>query len=471
MGRPHDRLTALDASFLHLEHEGTPMHVGAVSTFEAPPLLDRRGHVRIRAIRRELAARLDLVPRFRQVVREVPFGAGLPVWADDPDFDIANHVKVVRLSRPGDERGLLDLAVELHRPLLDRTRPLWELWFVEGLDGGRIAQVEKVHHAMIDGVSGVDVASVLLDLAPTRARSVPPPWTPRLAPPAARRFADALLDRSAAPLVALRTATRGITRPGSWFPTTAGTVRDVARALATTGIAPRTSLNSSVGTARRLVVIRQQLAEVKAAGRPHGASVNDVVLCAVSEGLRALLAGRGELHHGLSLTALVPVSLRAESEHLQLGNRVGAIFAPLPVGTADPFVRLRAISGALARAKARRDAAAANRVLGAADLLPPVLVGAVAQLVHRQPFVNLVVTNVPGPPVPLYAMGARMLETFPLVPLAGNLTLGVAILSYDGQLNLGVHADPEACPDLDVFVAGVERGFALLAVPAEVDVG
>ena len=460
------RLTALDTSFLRMERADLPMHVGAVSTFEGGPLLNRRGRLRIRAIRSEVERRLHLVPRFRQVVREIPLGAGLPVWVDDPTFDISKHVRTATVAPPGDERQLLDFTTELHRQVLDRSRPLWELWCVEGLAGGRVALIEKVHHAMIDGVSGVDVATVLLDLTPDFHPTVAPAWQPGRVPSAPQRLIDAVVDRALLPAAFGRTMLAGWRHPQSWLRPSLEGGHDTWRALGGLERAPSTSLNGPVGTERRLAVIRQPLDQVKEAGGRYGATVNDVIVAAVTHGLRELLDGRGELHDRLVLKALVPVSLRSGAERGQLGNRVGALVAPLPVGIPDPVARLRFISDELHEMKARGDAAASARLLDWANWWPPRLISAAGPLVRRQPFVNVVVTNVPGPPVPLYALGARMLDTCPVVPLGGNLPLGVAILSYNGQLNIGVHADPDACPDLDVFTAGVDRGFAhLVAEP------
>ena len=449
------RLTALDTGFLRAEEPGVPMHVGAVSVFEGERLLDGAGRVRIDEIRRAIADRLHLVPRLRQVVREVPLGVGLPVWVDDVDFDIAAHVQVVTLDPPGGEEQLLRLTTGLHAALLDRSRPLWELWFVDGLAGGRVGLVEKVHHAMVDGVSGVDVATAILDLEPDPPAPAPaPPWRPERAPGAAALALEALADRVVTPGDVVR-AVAGAVRAAR--PTAAAVVGLEEEGL----FAPRLSLNGPVGWGRRLEAIRLPLEEVRAIGRAHDATVNDVVLAAVAGGLRQLLLARGE-RLDRDVKAFVPVSLRADHEHLELGNRVGGLFAPLPVGLPEPGVRLWVVSTWTKRAKRSSAPATLSGLLGAFDRLPPRIVGPVSRLIRHQPFVNLVVTNVPGPSFPVYLMGARMLETLPVVPLGANLTLGVGVLSYDGVLNLGVQGDTDACPDLDVFIDGLGESFAHL---------
>jgi WS/DGAT/MGAT family acyltransferase len=458
-----DRLGAVDATYLAIEDPRTPLHVASIGIFDRGNLCDEHGALRLDEVRARIDARLGMLPRLRQRVVEVPFGVGRPLWVDAVDFDIADHVDCVSLPSPHDEAALLRLAEELVMQPLDRGRPLWHLRFVTGLTGGRVALIERAHHAMVDGVSGVDVSLVLLDATPDAPDTPAADWQPRPVPSPTDRLLSAFVDRGLAPVeAALRTAAR--------FGRPADVVRGIADAMSTVGtlrrdglLAPRCSLNRPIGTTRLLSLVRQRLDAVHDAGAATGATVNDVVLTAVAGGLRELLLGRGEaLPAGLRLKVLVPVSVRGNEESMMLGNRVGALLAPLPVGIGDPHARLAATASITKALKHSDEAATADQLLRLADLLPQSVAELVQRGVHHQPFVNMVVTNVPGPPFPLYAMGARMLEAFPVVPLGGNMPLEVAILSYDGALNLCVTSDRTTCPDAPAFVHGLEHSFEVL---------
>lgn len=460
-GHPIDRLTALDASFLHMERVGLPLHVASVATFEGGQLLDARGRLRLRELRAQVSARLDDLPRLRRRVVWPPLGAGRPCWVDDPDFDVDDHVDSVTLA-PGSGSGALRRhAEQVVAQSLPLDRPLWHLRFVTGLPDGRVGLIERVHHALVDGVSGVDVATVLFDLTPDVEPSRPTTWTPAPAPSTAALALQGLASQSVAPVRALRSAAGALTHPvdavrrGAHLATALGTV-------ALDGVvAPRSSLNVPVGPSRQLAWIEARLRDVKEAGRIHRATANDVVLASVAHGLRALLLARGD---GIAadevLKVLVPVSLRDEGQRGALGNRVGALLLRLPIGIADPIDRLQAVARTTERLKQRREATTTDLLLGLADLLPAGLSGRLARLTGEQRLVNVVVTNVPGPPFPLYCRGARMIDAFPVVPLGGNMAIGVAILSYDGALNVSLTADPEAVPDLEVLRGGIEDGFA-----------
>jgi WS/DGAT/MGAT family acyltransferase len=466
-----ERLTALDAGFLHMERDGLPLHVASVATFEGAPLLDEDGRLPLEELRSQVVARLASLPRFRRRLAWTPFGIARPCWVDDPDFDVTHHVDAVDLgdAEVGDTgegagdglAGLRRLAEQLVAERLPYDRPLWHLRFVTGLPGGRVGMIERVHHALVDGVSGVDVATVLLDLTPDALPVAPQPWTSPPAPGPLALLAGGVADRAATTLRLARAAAANVSRPLSAIRSIAATA-DAVAALAGDGLfAPRSLLNVPTGADRRLAWIGVRLDEVRRAGKDHDATVNDVVLCAVAHGLRALLLERGEVIDGGDiLKVLVPVSVRGDAERGSLGNRVGALLLPLPIGLGDPTERLEAIAATTKRLKARREATAVDGLLTAAGFLPAALDGPIARLTGRQPFVNVVVTNVPGPPVPLYCRGARMLDAFPVVPLGGNLPLGVAILSYDGALNVSITADGAAFPDLDTVRLGIEEGFA-----------
>jgi diacylglycerol O-acyltransferase len=458
-----DRLAAMDEAYLVAEEPRAPLHVASLGIFEGHGLCDARGRLRLRAIRTRIASRLDLLPRLRQKVAPVPFDLNRPVWIDDVDFDIANHVDAVALGRPNDEAALVHLAEAVVMEPLDRSRPLWHMRFVTGLEGGRVALIERAHHAMVDGVSGVDVSLALLDLTPDAPDVDASRWDPQPAPSQQELLAGGIADRLSAPLTATTRALRSLRAPVA----VAREVRSVAAALGELrhdGVrAPHCSLNRPIGDTRQLLFVREQLEAVRAAGAPYGATVNDVVLAAVTSGLRALFLERDEpIPSDRVVKALVPVSVRTDGESMALGNRVGGLVAPLPVGIGDPHERLRRIAATMAALKASGEASTADRMLRAADLLPPSLAHLVARGLNHQPLVNMVVTNVPGPSFPLYAMGARMLEAFPIVPLGGNMTLEVAVLSYDGALNVSVTADRDACPDAATFARGIEHGFAAL---------
>jgi WS/DGAT/MGAT family acyltransferase len=465
-----DRLSALDASFIWFERPGAPAHIGSVATFEAAPLLRRSGRLRLDEIRRRIEARLDPLPRLRRRLATVPYDLDRPFWVDDPDFAIARHVTERRLPPPGDDATLRRVAGELLSEVLPRDRPLWDLHVLTGLDGGRVGLVQRIHHALVDGVSGVDLAALVLDLEPDVPAPPPPPArTVAPLPDDAALVNAGLRHRAADPLRLARAAAHTARHPAGL----AGALRTVARglgpALADGGLAPHSSLNGPLLGGRRLAWLRTDVASARAAGHRAGATLNDVVLAAVTGGLRRLLLDRGEtLPHDAVLKALVPVSLRSAGDHDATGNLVGAIYAPLPLGIGDPARRLIAVAEAMRRCKSRPEADALGVVLAAADALPPFAARWLTGTFNHQPFVNLVVTNVPGPPCPLYLAGARMLEAYPVVPLAANLTVGVAVLSYDGSLAIALTADDRACPDVDVFAEGIVASLAQLGVP---DVG
>jgi diacylglycerol O-acyltransferase len=468
------RLSTLEASYLCFEHPGRPIHVGAIAVFEGAPLLDADGRLRLDDIRAHVASRVPLLPRLRQRMARGRLGLDRPRWVDDPSFDVADHVTEVALPAPADEADLRRVAEELHTAPLDLERAPWDAHFVTGLAGGRVALVERAHHSLVDGVGGIDLAAVLLDI--DAAGTVPVATVlgsspaPEEAPPPAGVAGQAgrLLT---APLRAgasvLQPIAGGVLHPLA----TARQAVAVAGALATVVdnglLAPRTSLDVEPGGRRRLAWTGAPLADVRAAGRWADATVNDVVLAAVAGGLRALLVGRGEpIPHNLALKAMIPVSEREVHDDASLGNQVTAILTPLPVGVADAGTRLDLVTAAMRRLKARHEADGFHAALRAADVLPMPLVRALVYGLEHQPLVNLVVTNVPGPPVPLYLLGARMLDAIPVVPLAANLSVGVAVLSYDGTLRICVNGDAEACPDVDVMAAGIARDLQQLIARA-----
>jgi diacylglycerol O-acyltransferase / wax synthase len=443
----YQRLSVQDAGFLYLEHAGLPQHVAILAVAEGRPLHDPDGRLRVDAVRQQLAGRLELVPRMRQRVLCPPVGQGLPLWVDDPAFDLANHVRTVQLPAPGGERELLGLCDQLCLRLVDRTRPLWELWLVTGLVGGQVGLVLKLHHTLADGLAAVQIAGMLLD-GTADAPNPEAPWQPRPTPSGPALLADNLAGRS----VALAAALARLGHPG----------RLVAQARTLAGAAQmaaggrrhqrRSLLRRLVGGRRRLAVVRAQLAEVKDVAHGHGATVNDLLLAAVTGGLRALLLARGTPTDGLTLYASVPVALRVQADTAAFGNQVGLMIVPLPVGELDPVQRLRRVTRATTERKRQPERLASLRPVGSLTILR-----ALNRYSRHQRIVDLFVTNVPGPKFPLYLLGARLVEAFPVVQVAGNVPLSVAVLSYAGQLNIGIQSDPDGLPDLEVFVDGLRQ--------------
>ena len=446
----YQRLSVQDAGFLSLEHAGLPQHVAILAVAEGGPLHDPDGRLRVDAVRQELAGRLQLVPRLRQRVLWPRVGQGLPLWVDDSGFDLANHVRTVQVPAPGGERELRGLCDALCLRLLDRARPLWELWLVAGLANGRVGLVLKLHHSLADGLAAVQIAGMLLDgTADAPSPTPPPPWQqPQLTPPGWALLADNLARRRAG-LAAALARLRHPRKLAAQARVLAGAGRMVAGGRRHR---PRSVLRRPVGGRRRLAVVRARLAEVKAVAHGHGATVNDLLLAAVTGGLRALLLARGTPTDELTLYASVPVALRAQADTAALGNQVGLMIVPLPVGEPDPAQRLQHITQATTARKRRPERLASLRPAGSLTILR-----ALNHYSRHQRIVDLFVTNVPGPKRPLYLLGARLVEVFPVVQVAGNVPLSVAVLSYAGQLNIGVQSDPDGCPDLDVFVDGLRR--------------
>jgi diacylglycerol O-acyltransferase / wax synthase len=446
----HERLSAQDASFLHLETPTSPMHVGSLMLFEAAPFLDDTGRFRLDDVRAHVGRRLSAAPRARQRVMQVPLGSGLPVWVDDDRFDLATHVRLTALPRPGTEAQLLALAGRLLASRLDRRRPLWELWFVEGVQGDRVALVTKTHHAMVEGVTH-DVVAALFDAGPTPAApaGTGDPWEPAAAPSAASLLAESLVDRARQTTGVIGNL-RAVTEPGAAL----GAAREVGRALRAVGSqeAPRVPFNGPLGPRRRVEVARVDLDAVRAVKRAFGCTVNDVVLAMVSAGLRSYLHRETDVDvERLVLKALVPVSVSDAG-----GQRVDAIVADLPVHEPDPVAALRSIHTSLVRLKAA-GALSVGAITGLLRFAPPTLLSLAARLVPRQRAVNLVVTNVPGPASPRYCLGARLLEPFPYLGLAGHLGLAVAVVSYDSRLHVGLTADPELVPDVGLLAESLEK--------------
>jgi len=448
-----ERLTASDLFLLLWDDYGWSSDIGGLAICDGTSLLDPEGRVRIEAVRAQLQPRLHLVPRFRQLLYRPRLGLGWPLWTDAPSFDLADHIQVHPVAAPGGQAQLLAACQELARRRLDPARPLWELWLLPGLPQRRVGAYLRLHHAVADGAAALAVFGALLDLTADATAPAAPPWAPAPIPAAGELLADNLRRRRRE----FSRGCSGLAHPGR-------TLRQARRALPawrevlTEQPAPRTSLNHPVGPGRRLALIRGRLDLTKQIAHAHHATVNDVVLAAVTGGLRRLLASRGEDLHGLVQRAMVTISLHQEEPGQAQGNKPGWMMVPLPLGEPDPVRRLELIAAETVARKHRARPEAGSGIFRFAA-------GQRAWYRHfpRQRSVNLVVTNVAGPPVPLYLAGARLLELFPMSPVMGNLTLVVAVLSYAGQLNLTAVADPGSCPDLEVFTQGVRTALDDLA--------
>ena len=464
-----DFLTELDASFLYMESPQTPMHMGSIGIFDGGPLHDAHGCLRLDAVRAKVRSRLHLVPKLRKIVRLPLLGESAPAWVDDPEFDITYHVRAGAIPEPGDEAQLLELCSRLMSFPLDRDRPLWQIYFIDGLADGRVAVLEMIHHCMADGLAGVEIASVLLDLeAHPPDRHSADDWEPTPAPRRTLVAADGLTRLGGVVSTIAADAWQAM-----WHPSRAGRVLSrYAGAffdlVSETPLAPHLSLNAPVGSDRRALVVRERMDELRRAEHFFGVTLNDLLLTAVASGVHDLLSARGEVMEDRTLQVLVPVGADHDGDH-QLGNEMSAMLVRLPICAAPAVERLRKVAVAEHSRKEHGQAHATRLMLSALDALPPMAVSAASRLVHHQPFVNLVVTNVPGPAVPLYMLGARMLEVIPLVPLGGNLSVGVAALSYNGLFTIGVLVDPVACPDASVFTEGIARCFTQLLSPGQLD--
>ncbi len=456
-GRHLDRLTAVDASFLTNETSASHMHVGAILVFEGPPpkYVDLVEHVR---------GRLNQVPRFRQRLVVPPLEAGGPRWADALNFKLSNHIRHTALPEPGGAQQLKRLAARVFSQQLDRSKPLWELWLVQGMERDRFALLTKTHHAMVDGISGVDIGTVIFDLEP-----VPEPassddgWVPAPAPSTADLVARGVVDAAAAPVKLVERAIEAVRHPES-------AARRVGEALEGVGEivgafadpAPDVPLNQPIGPHRRFTWARSELATFKRIKDALGGTVNDVVLAVVTGALREWLHSRGVRTEGLELRALVPVSIRSQDERGDLGNRIAAMRGPLPVYVEDPVRRLRVVSEQMEGLKRSKQALGAEVISRFNDFAPPTLLAQASRINFSTRLFNMIVTNVPGPQIPLYVLGRELEEVFPVAFLPENHVMAVAIMSYNGHLGFGLLADYDSMEDVESFASGLNRSLAEL---------
>jgi WS/DGAT/MGAT family acyltransferase len=464
----YERISAQDRSFLHFEDATTHMHLGGLVLFEAGPLTMATGGIDIDRIRAQIAGRIHLVPRYRQRLAWIPV-FNQAVWIDDDHFHLGYHVRHAALPRPGDDAQLKMLTARIMSQQLDRGKPLWELWVIEGLADDRFALLVKTHHAIADGISAFDLFTALVSPTPDDTVDPPQPWTPRPAPSGARLLADGLARQAATPLTMAQRLYAIASDPAGVGATTRASMRALVD-LAGSGVAlpPPTPLNQPISAHRRFDWLTLGLDEVKAVKAKIGGTVNDVALASVAGGLREFLIGRGCDVSDLKLRVVVPVSVRSEDERGQASNRASGWLLDLPIHEPDPARRLAAIAAETTKRKQVRQELGPDVLGRVAEYAMPGVLGLGVRLLSRLHPYNLIVTNVPGPQVPLYLLGARLLGGFPQVPLFENQGLGIALFSYCGSLGFGFNADRDVLHDVDVLAAAVGRGFHDLARAAAV---
>jgi diacylglycerol O-acyltransferase len=443
----YERLSGLDARFLYIEDRTAHMHVGAVAVFEgrAPPYRDLIALI---------ASRLDRAPRYRQRLAFVPLDLGRPVWIDDANLDLEYHVRHTGLPPPGGEEALKKLAGRVFAQRLDRYRPLWELWLVEGLGEDRFALISKTHHCMVDGVAGADLAAVLMGKDPSQVTpSEPAPWKPRRAPDLAGLVRSAVTDQVTHPFQMLRDALQPGSRARRTLVEVGAGLKPLV-GLSRLGRAPASSLNRPIGPHRRWEMVSLELDAVKAVRDAVGGTVNDVLLAVVAGALRVLLTTRGE-ELPATVRAMIPVSVRGTDSAGELGNRITAIFCDLPVGEANAAERVRCVTREMNALKESGQAVGALAWTHLGGLAPPPVLAQVARFQSTYRYMNLVVTNIPGSKDPIYLLGREMREWYPLVPLAQGQTLGIAIQSYHGRIGIGLLGDAEALRDLPVLARAI----------------
>jgi WS/DGAT/MGAT family acyltransferase len=463
MAQAHgDRLSAVDASFLAQERANSHMHVGAVLIFEgpAPPYDDFLTQIR---------SRLHRVPRYRQKLAFPPIETGRPVWIDDPRFNLTYHVRHTALPSPGSEEQLRALAARIHSQRLDRAKPLWETWLVQGLERNRFALISKTHHALVDGIAGVDLMTVLFDASPV-PQELPhegEPWVPAPEPSGWQLAARGMRGLSRLPFAATGRALAAATHPGDALEQLRESLEGVGEiAWAALNPAPPTPLNVPIGPHRRLSFVRNDLDDFKRVKLALGGTVNDVVLAVVAGGLRSWLRDRGVRTEGLELRALVPVSIRTHDERGHGGNRIVAMRGPLPVYVEDPVARLRVVREAMDGLKESKQALGAEVIAGLEALAPPTILAQASRLQFSTRLFNLLVTNVPGPQFPLYVLGRELQDLFPVAFLPENQALAVAIMSYNGRMDFGLLGDYDAMSDIEDLAEDLQESLAELVAAA-----
>ena len=457
-----DRLSQMDNSFLIFENERSAMHVATTQIHEAAPLRNADGSLQIEQIQEYVLSRLHRIPRYRQKLATTPLEKR-PVWIDDPSFNIVYHVRHSRLPRPGNERQLKRMVGRIFSQLLDRGKPLWELWIIEGLEGDRIAVCSKVHHCMVDGVSGSELIATLLTATPQKKAEAPGVWRPRPAPGRVQLGLDEVRRAVRAPLTAgSALAGLALDRDGARHAFTER-ARAASRMLSSyDGITP-VPFNQPIGPYRRLDWCTMSMDRIRAVRRAAGGTVNDVVLATAAGAIGSYLQrSRGLALELLKFKALAPVSTRGKEEQGALGNRVSAWVVALPLAERDPLERLRKISAQTAELKSTKQALGAEVFSQLSEWTGSGLLSLSSRMMNLGTPFNTVITNVPGPQRPLYLLESRLLEIHPHVPILGLMGLGIALFSYDGTLSWGFTADWDLVPDLHDLVQAVDHSFSAL---------
>jgi diacylglycerol O-acyltransferase / wax synthase len=452
-----ERMSTLDSGFFYVEHDNVPMHLGSLALFEGPA-------PSYQELTRLIAAKLPRVPRYRQVVRTMPLKVLRPMWVDDAHFEIGHHVRHATVPAPGGKRQLRELAARIFATRLDRARPLWEAWLLEGLKGGRWAVLSKVHHCVVDGIGGNDLMTAVFDVAPDAECPAPAAWAPEPEPDTLDLMAANLQGVAAGSARQMAALTERLSQP---LPPTAEILeygRGLVAGARRLAVPSAVSLNGPIGPNRRWAWAGTSLTEIKEIRSAHGGTVNDVLLAAITRGFRDLLESRGELADGLVVRSLVPVSVRGPDQQGVITNRVSAVLANLPAGEPDPLRRLELIREQMDEIKRTSQAAGAQVITGMLGFAAPTLLalGSHAAFQLPQPVVQAVTTNVPGPRLPLYLLGRKLERIYPYVPIGGNVRISVAIFSYLERFSFGITADHDAVPDLKVLAKGIRAGLAEL---------
>jgi len=451
----YDRLSAMDAMFLEIEDAQTHMHVGSVGLYELGPLRKPDGGLDFERVHDFAESQLHKNPRFRQRIEWIPT-FDRPVWVDDASFNLAYHLRHTSLPRPGDERQLKRMVGRILSQKLDVGKPLWEIWVIEGVEGDRFAVLSKLHHCVADGVAGSDLLNMLMGTDPNYEPDPNPHvWKPRMAPAGRRLMLDEALRQASAPLKLLRGSAESAGKPsGQVLDRALEALRGVVHA-AEAGLHPasQTPLNAELGPHRRFDWTQFDLGEIKRAGKRAGGTVNDVALAIVAGAVRRYLLDRAGAVDDLEFRVAVPVNMRTSDDDGHMGNRASSMVVTLPLAEKTPEGRLERIVELTREIKRSGESQAVDLLGRFADFLPP------GVMAHTQSAVNMVVTNVPGPPVPVYLLGARMLAAYPVVPLMPRQGLGIAMLSYNGGFYCGLNSDWDAVPDLHDFVEEVAREY------------
>lgn len=452
-----ERMSTLDAGFFFVEHKNVPMHLGSLVVFEGPApayqdLVDL------------YAAKLARVPRYRQIVRTAPLQVFRPAWVDDEHFEIGYHVRHAAVPKPGRPRQLRNLAGQIFAQRLDRDRPLWEAWFLEGIEGGRWAIISKVHHCMVDGIGGTDLMTEVFDHGPDAGLVAPESWEPEPGPSVADQVIGGVGDMVTWPLRLLADMPGFVLQRLQSRADLVGFTRGLTGSARRLAVPSASSLNGPIGPHRKWVWTTASVSRVKRIRAALGGTINDLLLAAITTGFRDLLIERGELSEGVVVRSLVPISIRGQDERGVLTNRVSAVLANLPVAEPDPMRRLELLREQMDDVKRTHQAVGAElltEMLGftASTLLA---LGSRAAFQIPQPLVQTVTTNVPGPRFPLFILGRQMVEAYPYVPIGDNVRISIAIYSYLDRFSFGITADYSAAPDLSVLTRGIRRGLAEL---------